>query len=56
MTPKEKAQAGTRKANPPGERWTIEAELDGETFSKTADIGSRFYVTFDFKFKSAKPN
>jgi hypothetical protein len=43
-------------ANPPGGRWTIEAELDGETFSKTADIGSRFYVTFDFKFKSAKPN
>jgi hypothetical protein len=43
-------------ANPPGGRWTIQAELDGETFTKVADIGSRFYVTFDFTFKSAKPN
>ena len=38
-------------ANPPSGRWIIQAELDGETFSKTADVGSRFYVTFDFHFK-----
>jgi hypothetical protein len=37
--------------NPSAGRWTIEAELDGETFSKTVDVNGRFYVTFDFRFK-----
>ena len=30
-------------ANPPARALDHEAELDGETFSKTVDIGSRFY-------------
>ena len=38
-------------ANPAPGRWIIEAELDGETFTKTVDVNGRFYVTFDFRFK-----
>ena len=43
-------------ANPSPGRWIIEAELDGETFTKTIDVNGRFYVTFDFRFKGQKPN
>lgn len=43
-------------ANPAPGRWTIEAELDGETLSKTVDVNGRFYVTFDFRFKGTKEN
>jgi hypothetical protein len=39
-------------ANPAPGRWIIEAELDGETFTKTVDVNGRFYVTFDFRFKA----
>jgi hypothetical protein len=42
--------------NPAPGRWVIEAELDGETFTKTVDVNGRFYVTFDFRFKVQKPN
>ena len=42
-------------ANPPAGRWILQAELDGEKFSKTVDVNGRFYVTFDFHFKNAQP-
>ena len=34
-------------ANSPAGRWIIEAELNGEKVSRTADVNGRFYVTFD---------
>ena len=43
-------------ANPAPGRWTIEAELEGETLSKTVDVNGRFYVTFDFRFKAQGTN
>jgi len=30
-------------ANPPTGRWTIEADLNGEKMSRTADVNGRFY-------------
>ena len=43
-------------ANPAPGRWIIEAELDGETLSRTVDVNGRFYVTFDFRFKPQGSN
>jgi hypothetical protein len=43
-------------ANPAPGRWTIAAELDGETFTRTIDVNGRFYVTFDVRFKGHPTN
>jgi hypothetical protein len=43
-------------ANPAPGRWTIAAELDGETFTRTIDVNGRFYVTFDVRFKGHTAN
>jgi len=40
--------------SPPPGRWTLEAELDGDKFSKTVDINGRFYINLDIKFKTAQ--
>ena len=38
-------------ANPPAGRWTLEAEYEGEKFSKTVDVNGRFYITLSIQFK-----
>jgi hypothetical protein len=38
-------------ANLPAGRWTVKAELDGETYDKTMDVNGRFYITLAVQFK-----
>ena len=38
-------------ANPPPGRWTLQAEYEGEKFSKTVDVNGRFYITLSVQFK-----
>jgi hypothetical protein len=38
-------------ANPPPGRWTLQAEFNGDKFSKTLDVNGRFYITLDIRFK-----
>lgn len=38
--------------NPPSGRWTMEAEYDGETISRTVDLVGRRYIVLEFKFKA----
>jgi hypothetical protein len=37
--------------NPPSGRWTMEAELDGETVTRTVDLVGRRYIVLEFHFK-----
>jgi hypothetical protein len=37
--------------NPPSGRWTIDAEYNGETVSKTVDLIGRRYIVLEFDFK-----
>jgi hypothetical protein len=37
--------------NPPSGRWTIDAEYQGETVSKTVDLVGRRYILLEFEFK-----
>jgi hypothetical protein len=39
--------------NPPSGRWTMDAELDGETVSRTVDLIGRRYILLEFHFKGA---
>ena len=38
-------------ANPPPGRWTLQAEYEGEKFSKTVDVNGRFFITLSVQFK-----
>jgi hypothetical protein len=38
-------------ATPPPGRWTLQAEYEGEKFSKTVDVNGRFYITLSVQFK-----
>jgi hypothetical protein len=38
-------------ANPPPGRWTLQAEYEGEKYSKTVDVNGRFYITLSVQFK-----
>jgi hypothetical protein len=40
--------------NPPSGRWTMDAEYDGETVSRTVDLIGRRYILLEFHFKGAK--
>ena len=37
--------------NPPSGRWTVDAEFEGETVSKTVDLVGRRYIGLQFDFK-----
>jgi hypothetical protein len=37
--------------NPPSGRWTMEAELNGETVTRTVDLVGRRYIVLEFHFK-----
>jgi hypothetical protein len=37
--------------NPPSGRWTVDAEYQGETVSKTVDLIGRRYIVLQFEFK-----
>jgi hypothetical protein len=37
--------------NPPSGRWTMEAELNGETVARTVDLVGRRYIVLEFHFK-----
>ena len=37
--------------NPPSGRWTVDAEYNGETVSKTVDLIGRRYIGLQFEFK-----
>ncbi len=37
--------------NPPSGRWTMDAEYNGETVSKTVDLVGRRYIVLEFRFK-----
>lgn len=37
--------------NPPSGRWTVDAEYQGETVSRTVDLIGRRYIQLEFKFK-----
>ena len=39
--------------NPPSGRWTIDAEYNGETVSKTVDLIGRRYIVLEFDFKGS---
>jgi hypothetical protein len=39
--------------NPPSGRWTMDAELNGETVSRTVDLIGRRYILLEFHFKGA---
>jgi hypothetical protein len=38
--------------NPPSGRWTMDAEYNGETISKTVDLVGRRYIVLEFRFKA----
>ncbi len=40
-------------ANPPPGRWILQAELDGDKFSKQVDVNGRFYISLPIHFKPA---
>jgi hypothetical protein len=39
--------------NPPSGRWTVDAEYQGETVSKTVDLIGRRYIGLQFEFKGS---
>jgi hypothetical protein len=39
--------------NPPSGRWTMDAEFNGETVSRTVDLIGRRYILLEFHFKGA---
>ena len=39
--------------NPPSGRWTVDAEYNGETVSKTIDLIGRRYIVLQFDFKGS---
>jgi hypothetical protein len=39
--------------NPPSGRWTMDAQYDGETVSRTVDLIGRRYIVLEFHFKGA---
>jgi len=43
--------------NPPSSRWTMDAEYEGETVSRTVDLIGRRYIVLEFHFGGEKkPN
>jgi hypothetical protein len=42
--------------NPPSSRWTMDAEFNGETVSRTVDLIGRRYIVLEFKFGTHKEN
>jgi hypothetical protein len=43
--------------NPPSSRWTMDAEYEGETISRTVDLIGRRYIVLEFHFGGEKkPN
>ena len=42
--------------NPPSSRWTMDAEFNGETVSRTVDLIGRRYIVLEFKFGTQKSN
>ena len=43
--------------NPPSSRWTMDAEYEGETLSRTVDLIGRRYIVLEFHFGGEKkPN
>jgi hypothetical protein len=38
--------------NPPSGRWTMDAEVDGQTVTRTVDLIGRRYILLEFHFKA----